>query len=141
MTSSGASFLGRGWHFPPAFTDSGRDVWRVADEEDIQQSLHILLSTAPGERVMREDFGCDLNRFMFEPMDNSLARSLSGLVETALLRYEPRIEVEKVEVAASAETEGLLLIRIAYRVPSTNSRFNLVFPFYQKEGNTTLSQP
>ncbi len=133
MASAPPSFLGTGWHFPPSFTDNGQDVWRVADEEDIQQSLHILLTTAQGERVMLEDFGCDLNRFVFEEMDRSLANGLARTVMDALLRYEPRIDVEKVE-AVTSETEGQLLIHVIYRVLATNSRFNLVFPFYQKEG-------
>ncbi|CAG0964789.1 hypothetical protein ANRL2_01170 [Anaerolineae bacterium] len=134
MASAPSSFLGTGWHFPPTFTENGRDVWRVADEEDIQQSLQILLATAQGERVMLEDFGCDLNRFVFEEMDRSLRNSLAGFVKVALLRYEPRIAVEDVEAEPSNETEGLLLIHVVYRVPATNSRFNLVFPFYLNEG-------
>ncbi len=128
------SFLGRGWHFPPSFTDNGRDVLQVSDEEDIQQSLQILLATAQGERVMLEDFGCDLNRFVFEEMDRSLGNSLTSFIKTAFLRYEPRIELEKVETEASGDVEGLLLIHVVYRVLATNSRFNLVYPFYLNEG-------
>ena len=134
MASAASSFLGKGWHFPPSFTENGRDVWRVADEEDIQQSLHILLATAQGERVMLEDFGCDLNRFVFEEMDRSRRNSLAGFVKAALSRHEPRIAVEAVEAEPGGETEGLLLIHIVYRVLATNSRFNLVFPFYLNEG-------
>jgi phage baseplate assembly protein W len=134
MASASSSFLGTGWHFPPSFTKNGQDVWRVADEEDIQQSLHILLATAQGERAMREDFGCDLNRFAFEEMDRGLDNRLASFVKSTLLRYEPRIEVEKVETEASGETEGLLLIHVVYRVLATNSRFNLVYPFYLNEG-------
>jgi len=133
MANASSSFLGKGWHFPPSFTDKGLDVWRVADEEDIQQSLAILLATAQGERVMLEDFGCDLNRFVFEEMDRSLGNDVARAVKDALLRFEPRIEVEKVESEAG-EVEGQLLIHVIYRVLTTNSRFNWVFPFYQKEG-------
>jgi phage baseplate assembly protein W len=126
-------FLGKGWHFPPTFTENGRDIWSVADEADIQQSLHILLATAQGERVMREDFGCDLNRFMFEEMGGSLRSNLVASVKKALLHYEPRIKVEKVDVEASSETVGMLLIQVIYLVPASNSRFNLVYPFYLNE--------
>lgn len=134
MTSASSSFLGKGWHFPPSFTENGRDIWRVADEEDIQQSLHVLLATAQGERVMLEDFGCDLNRFVFEEADRNLGNHLAGIVKAALLRHEPRIEVEKVEAEISRETEGLLLIHVVYQVLATNSRYNLVYPFYRNEG-------
>jgi len=133
MANGAFSFLGKGWHFPPTFTANGRDVWSVADEEDIRQSLQILLSTAQGERVMREDFGCDLNRFMFEKMDGNLRKNVATYIKKALLRHEPRIEVEKVEAEASRESEGVLLIQVVYRVPATNSRFNLVYPFYLNE--------
>lgn len=129
------SFLGRGWHFPPVFTAKGRDVWQVAEEEDIQQSLQILLSTVPGERVMLEDFGCDLDRFMFEEMDRSLTNSLSGLIKDALLQYEPRITVEQVDAEPDHEVDGLLQIHVTYRVMATNSRYNLVYPFYLTEGS------
>jgi phage baseplate assembly protein W len=134
MADAPTSFLGTGWHFPPSFTDHGHDVLRVADEEDIQQSLTILLATARGERVMLEDFGCDLNRFVFEEMDQRLANDLAAFVKKALLRYEPRIEVEDVEVEPGGDTEGMVRLRVVYRIPATNSRFNLVFPFYLKEG-------
>lgn len=134
MASAPTSFLGQGWHFPPSFAENGRDVWRVADEEDIQQSLQILLATAQGERVMLEDFGCDLNRFVFEEMDRGLGNDLAAFVKTALLRYEPRIAVEDVGVDPGDGAEGLLFIQVAYRVLATNSRFNLVFPFYLNEG-------
>jgi len=133
MANGAPSFLGKGWHFPPTFTASGRDVWRVADEEDIQQSLYILLSTAQGERVMREDFGASLNPFMFEEMDGSLRNSVTVYIRKALLRHEPRISVEKVDVTASNDAEGVLLIHLTYRVLATNSRFNLVYPFYLNE--------
>lgn len=131
---SGDSFLGKGWSFPPAFSENGRDTLLVQDEEDIRQSLEILLSTAQGERVMLEDFGCDLNRFMFEEMDRSLGNDVAEFVKTALLRYEPRIEVESVDTDVSQETEGLLLVQVVYRILATNSRFNLVYPFYLNEG-------
>ena len=134
MADVSPSFLGNGWHFPPSFTDNGRDVWQVADEADIQQSLQILLATAQGERVMLEDFGCDLNRFVFEEVDHSLSKDLAAVVKTALLHYEPRITVEDVGVDAGDGAEGLLYIHVVYRVLATNSRFNLVFPFYLNEG-------
>ncbi|MGZ8157296.1 MAG: GPW/gp25 family protein [Methylobacter sp.] len=130
-----ASFLGKGWGFPPAFSQNGRDVLQVSEHQDIQQSLLILLNTAQGERIMREDFGCDLQRFMFEEISQSIINELSVLITDAVLYYEPRIELNNIIVDESKETEGLLTIAIDYTVRTTNSRFNLVYPFYLNEAS------
>lgn len=127
-------FLGRGWQFPPSFTAGGAGVLQVAGEDCIRQSLAILLTTAQGERVMREDFGCDLHRFMFEEMDSRLAGEIAGFVKSALLRHEPRIVVESVDADAGGAPDGALNIRVSYCIPATNSRYNLVYPFYLREG-------
>lgn len=129
-----ADFLGTGWHFPPTFTDQGGGVWQVAGEECIRQSLQILLTTAQGERVMREDFGCDLQRFLFEEMDSRLAGDVAAFVKSALLRHEPRIVVDSVVADADPVLDGVLVIQVGYRIPGTNSRYNLVYPFYLREG-------
>lgn len=128
-----ADFLGKGWHFPPTFGDGGSTVLQVVGEDCIRQSLQILLTTAQGERVMREDFGCDLNRFVFEEMDSRLAGNVAAFVKSALLRHEPRIVVEGVAAGADAILDGVLNIRVTYRIPATNSRYNLVYPFYLRE--------
>ena len=133
MSAGTIAFLGRGWHFPPSFTQNGRDVLTVAEEEDIQQSLQILLATAQGERTMLEDFGCDLNRCLFEEIDQTLVNSLDSLIRDSILYYEPRIDLVRVEVDESKDAAGILLIGIEYTVRSTNSRFNMVFPFYLNE--------
>lgn len=130
-----ASFLGKGWGFPPSFSQNGRDVESVSEHLDIQQSLQILLSTAQDERIMREDFGCDLQRFMFEEVSQSLINSLTRLITDAVLYYETRIVLNAVHIDKSAEIEGLLLIALDYKVRSTNSRFNLVYPFYLSEAS------
>jgi phage baseplate assembly protein W len=89
-----ASFLGTGWSFPPTFTEGGADVATVFDAEDIHQSLQILFATSLGERVMQDDYGCDLGRFLFEEIDRSLINSLTGLVSDAILflRTPDRLE-------------------------------------------------
>lgn len=133
MSANSASFLGKGWHFPPSFSNNGNDVLMVEEEQDIQQSLQILLSTSQGERVMLENFGCDLNRFLFEEISQSLINDLDSLIRDSILYYEPRIDVVRITVDESKESSGILLISIEYIVRSTNSRFNMVFPFYLKE--------
>lgn len=133
--NANASFLGKGWSFPPSFSQNGRDVQRVSEHQDIQQSLQILLSTAQNERIMREDFGCDLQRFMFEEISQSLINRMTALITDAVLYYETRIELNNVQVDESDKIEGLLTISIDYTVRSTNSRFNLVYPFYLNEAS------
>jgi hypothetical protein len=129
------SFLGRGWSFPPRFGSGGRDLYMVADEEDIEQSLAILLSTRRGERVMQDDFGCALSEFVFEEITDGLIGRVHSVIETAVLHHEPRIALNGVEVSASDDIDGLLLIAIDYTVRATNSRYNLVYPFYLTEAS------
>ncbi|MFI3220337.1 MAG: GPW/gp25 family protein [Methylococcales bacterium] len=135
MTANSASFLGKGWNFPPSFSQNGKDVVMVSEEQDIQQSLQILLTTSQGERVMLENYGCDLNRFLFEEISQSLVNGLDNLIRDAILYYEPRIDVVRITVDESKESSGMLLISIEYTVRSTNSRFNMVFPFYLNEAS------
>jgi len=106
----------------------------AAGEEDIAQGLTILFGTAVGERVMRENYGCDLTHYMFEEADQSLLTSIGGAVSDAILYYEPRIRLDGVDVTASDQTEGLILIAVRYTVRANNTRFNLVYPFYLIEG-------
>jgi uncharacterized protein len=130
------SFLGTGWSFPPTFTIGGAEVEMVAGVEDIHQSLQILLSTRLGERVMRDDFGCDLSYVLFEEIDQSLVNSLTRIVSDAILYHEPRISLDSLDVSESEIQPGLLLISIEYMIRSTNSRFNMVYPFYINEAAT-----
>jgi uncharacterized protein len=130
---SAESFLGRGWAFPPSFTSGGADVEMTADAEDIQQSLHILLGTSPGERVMQEAFGCDLASLMFEEVTQGLLNTIERLIKNAIIDHEPRIKLDGVDVTRSGSEPGCVIISINYTVNGTNSRFNMVFPFYLTE--------
>jgi phage baseplate assembly protein W len=130
-----SSFLGTGWSFPPRFNQDTGTVEMVSDEEDIVQSLEIILSTRPAERIMQPDFGCELSQFLFEEISQSTITGMRGIISDALLYHEPRIDVEDINIDES-EQEGLLLISISYTVRSTNSRFNLVYPFYINEAQT-----
>ncbi len=129
------SFLGRGWAFPPSFTAGGAEVETVAGAEDIHQSLRILLATQPGERVMQEHFGCALASVLFEEIDQGLINSLTRLVTDAVLYHEPRIDLDRVDVEPSGAgaDPASLLISIHYTVRGTNSRYNMVYPFYLTE--------
>jgi len=128
------SFLGTGWSFPPTF-DSGIDaVVMTSDEEDIQLSLQILLSTRKGERVMLPDYGCNLDEMVFEPMTTTFKTYISEMVKTAIIYYEARIDLNGVTVDDSRETEGVIVLILDYTVRTTNSRFNFVYPYYKIEG-------
>jgi Bacteriophage baseplate protein W len=129
-----SSFLGTGWSFPPTFASNGADVETVSAAEDVRQSLEILLGTQPGERILLEQFGCDLHRFLFEEVDQGLVNSLTGLISDAILFYEPRITLNDLDVSQSDAEAGLLLISIDYTIRTTNSRYNMVYPFYLNEG-------
>jgi len=127
------SFLGTGWGFPPAFSNIAAEVEMISDEEDIKSSLEILLTTRPGERVMRPDYGCNLDELVFEPLTTTFKTYIKDLISTAILYYEPRIEVNSIDLDDTGELEGRILIVIDYTVSATNTRFNFVFPFYKNE--------
>lgn len=129
------SFLGRGWSFPPEFNRESKAVKMIEDEEDIRSSLHILLSTRPGERVMVPGYGCNLDELLFSPLNLTIKTYVVDLIRTAILYYEPRIDVNKIEIDQTDEFYGVLLIRIDYTIRVTNSRMNMVYPFYKEEGN------
>lgn len=107
----------------------------TSGEEDIQRSLEVLLATALGERVMEPGYGSNMEDLVFESMDTGTQTLLFDRIETAILYHESRIEVEKIELDTSRLTEGVMLVIISYRVRSTNSRYNYVYPFYQTEGS------
>ena len=129
------SFLGAGWGFPPAFSNKTAAVGLLSNEDDIQSSLEILLTTRQGERVMRPDYGCNLDELVFEPLTTTFKTYIKDLISTAILYYEPRIDVNKIELDDTGELEGRILISIDYTVRATNSRFNFVVPFYKTETN------
>lgn len=127
-------FLGGGWSFPPTFNRSFNGVEMLEEEADIASSLKILLSTAQGERVMLPQYGCNVEELVFESLDTRTKTLMADKIESAILYHEPRIELENVRLDESRELEGVVLIEVTYRVKSTNSRFNFVYPYYRLEG-------
>jgi len=128
------AFLGTGWAFPPAFAGSTGAAMMVSADEDIRQSLQILLSTRPGERVMQPDYGCGIYRYVFEMMDSNLEANLRDEIRQAILFFEPRIRLDRLTVEIMDAMEGRLNVEIAYTIRATNTRSNIVFPFYLEEG-------
>lgn len=130
---SGREFLGTGWNFPIRVNPRG-GLSFVSAEQDIEQAIWIVLSTAPGERQMLPRFGCGIHDFVFAPNSAATRGTIATLVRKALTTFEPRIDVVDVRVDATAEEPNKLLIRIDYRVRKSNAFQNLVYPFYLKEG-------
>jgi phage baseplate assembly protein W len=135
------SFLGTGWGFPPEFQIHGT-VKPVSAEEDIQESLYILLSTNPGERVMQPTYGCGLKTQIFEEINETAVTVMIDLVRRAILFFEPRVIVETITVESDNANDilnGLIKINISYIVRATNNRHNIVYPFYFTEGTNVES--
>jgi uncharacterized protein len=131
-------FLGRGPRFP-LFEDRADArtgpllLWSDGDAK-IRQSIELILSTAPGERVMRPDFGCGIHELVFEPITPGLTALLVDRVTSALVRWEPRIDVLQVEARQDVPSEPVLQLDITYRVRANNAVHNMVYPFYLQEG-------
>ena len=130
--ATSSDFLGIGWAYPPTASASG-EVQTAAYEEDIRQAIWIILGTARGERVMRPDFGAGLDRLVFEPINTTTMSLVQHYAEEALVTWEPRIDSVSVAVSADAP-RGRLMLDVHYRVRTTNTFYNLVYPFYLMEG-------
>lgn len=145
--------VGAGWAFPAVITGTGR-VGLASGSQDVEQALRIILSTAPGERPMRPEFGCGIHHLVFDPLDATTVARADTEVRRALDRWEPRIEVDDLLFstdatnvtdatdatdaadAADAADAGVLYIDIRYRLRATNEPRNLVFPFYTLPGDS-----
>lgn len=128
------SFLGRGWSFPPEFTKNNKKISMVENESDIEQSLYILLTTTPGERIMQPDFGCNLKSLVFEEITLSTQTIAKEMIKRAVLFFESRVILNDVKFNTEELHDGHLYITLDYTVRSTNTRFNMVYPYYIKEG-------
>jgi len=128
-------FLGVGWKFPVGLDDKAAFA-RSRHEHNIKESIQIILGTAKGERQMRPEFGCELNKLVFAENTLSTAGLASYYVEQALVRWEPRIQLIRVESKPDPDPDekNRLAINVEYRVIATNTIFNLVYPFYLTEG-------
>jgi len=129
------SFLGTGWSFPPEFTRETGEVRMASDEADIEESLRILLGTSLGERFLNPKYGLDMHEMLFEPMSTTMKTFVEDRVRTSILVYEPRINLLSLEIDTSAQYEGKIRILMDYEVRATNSRYNLVYPFFTSDSS------
>ncbi len=128
------SFLGSGWSFPPRFMESTDGLELSHNDQDIAESIFILLSTTPGERVMNPKYGCDLQSMVFSSMSTSNKTRIEDMINTAILYFEPRVRVVAITINSTDQLNGRLEISITYDIKGTNSRKNMVYPFYLSEG-------
>ena len=128
------SFLGSGWSFPPRFAHNKEGLELSTDEDDIAESIMILLSTTPGERVMNPKYGCDIHSIVFRSIGGNTQAEIREMISKAILYFEPRVKLIGVTIDVIDVLNGHININIAYEIRGTNSRKNMVYPFYLTEG-------
>jgi uncharacterized protein len=124
-----SDILGAGLAFP-LHVDPRGSMALARGVEDVEQALHVILSTAPGERPMRPEFGCAVHDFIFDTIDAETVGKMEVAIRNAITRWEPRIDVDAIDFGLDEVTEGRLQITIGYRIRATNAKYNLVYPFY-----------
>ena len=134
LVTQNQSFLGTGWSFPPEFSDSTEGIRMSSDAQDISESIYILLTTTPGERLMNPEYGCDLQSQVFKNIDATTKAMIEDMITMAILRHEPRVDIISVDLDDSQQMEGRLNVHLTYEIKGVNSRKNMVFPFYLVEG-------
>jgi phage baseplate assembly protein W len=124
-----ATFVGRGFYWPMQVDHTG-SIRLTEGADDLDRSMAVVLATAPGERVMRPQFGCRIWDLLFEPVTANLLGLMAQAVRDALAQWEPRVNVEEVTPVPDDKDHALIVINVRYRVKATNDRRNLVYPFY-----------
>lgn len=132
------TFLGRGWSFPPSFDRINNANQMASDLADIEESIRIILGTTPGERMMQPAFGCPIKNVVFEQMSAHLVTKVNHIIGHALLNFEPRIKFLQAVFLDEIDNEGVIHIRIDYSIITTNTRHNIVYPFYMAEGTNVF---
>jgi phage baseplate assembly protein W len=135
------AILGTGWSFPPTFSRADLSVVTVSGVDNVRQSLWVLFSTALGERVMLPDYGSQIWQMVFRSINTTLLTQLADMVSQAILYWEPRIDVVDISVTSDASDAGRVLIMVDYVVRRTNSRNNMVYPFYLREMTIPVQEP
>jgi phage baseplate assembly protein W len=130
------SFLGKGWKFPVEVDRAG-GVATAEDEAAIRQSIHVIIGTAPGERVMRPYFGCQIHELLYAPNNMSTASLAAHFAKEALTKWEPRIAEVEVQASPNDDEPNRLDLSVSYRVRSSNASRNLVYPFYLRRSDET----
>ncbi len=130
---NGDEFIGKGWRFPIKINAKGAIDWSEGPAR-ISDAIWIIVKTALGERVMRPTFGAGANEYVFQSNSFVIRTKLVAAIESALVQWEPRIELGQVQAQPVADEPTQVLVSIEYRVRTTNELFNVVYPFYLEEG-------
>lgn len=125
--------IGQGWKFPIRVNGKGGLDWSSGPER-IQQAIWLVLSTSLGERIMLPDFGAGAQDFVFQSNSSVTRSTLANAVKKALVRWEPRIDVQSIRVDPAPDADSKVLISIDYKIRTVNELFNLVYPLYLQEG-------
>jgi len=128
-------FLGKGWKFPIEVDPATGRIKQAYYEDDIAESIRIIIWTNKGERVMRPDFGCGIEKYLFAGSDDTTLRLIESEIQDAIRKWEPRVHEVEVRVERDAQNPEKLLIHVQYEVRNTNNLFNQVYPFYLYEGS------
>lgn len=128
-------FLGKGWKFPIEVDRATGRIKQAQYEDDIAEAIRIIIWTSKGERIMRPDFGCGIDRYLFEGSDDTTMRRMEEEISDAIRMWEPRVHNVEVQVTRDEQTPEKLLIHVQYEVRTTNNLFNQVYPFYLYEGS------
>ena len=134
-----ASFIGRGWSFPPRFNASMNKLELVELEQEIRESLIILFSTRKGERITDPDFGCAVHDLILDPINPLTMQRIEDAIRDAIFHYEPRIDIVEISVTHE-EFEGIVRAGLSYSIRKINVRTNMVFPFYKLEATDAIDQ-
>ena len=129
MESEEKKYIGTGWNFPVR-TDSSGKIKLVTGNDDIEQAIHIILETSPGERVMRPLFGCRAKEMVFDSIRPETMTMMADAVQEALTMWEPRIFVRNVDVSRDPKVDTALVCSIDYEINTTHDNRNIVHPFY-----------
>lgn len=124
-----SKLIGKGWAFPVQL-DERNHVALTNEDNEISQAIYLILSTYPGERVMRPDFGCRIHDFVFAPANSATASGIEGEVKAAILQWEPRIILTSVRATPDQSADGLMMVEIKYELKSSRDPRALIFPFY-----------
>ena len=136
-------FVGSGWAFPLR-VDAGGGIALVSQEREIEEAIRLILGTAYGERPYRPEFGCGIHDYVFAPADASTAGRMAYEVEVSLDRWEPRIDIQSIDVTFDERDRSILYINVSYAIRGGNDPRNLVFPFYvipTEDGSSPVEEP
>ncbi|MFC5049176.1 GPW/gp25 family protein [Rubritalea spongiae] len=141
MSTAEDNIIGTSWAFPPRFSRYAKSSVMVTGAENIAQSLNVLFGTQRGERLLVQEYGCDLSSLIYRPVNSATAATLKNQIERAIILYEPRIIIQKLVIDTSDTIDGKLSIHLEWLEEKTNNRRNMVFPFYAAEGTLIPAKP